>query len=115
MALIQYIFSRDLDVYTEKRGTDVTQSPGKKKEVAEILPRLVFLHASRGQIIKRRMPQPIIHKITNKRVLSPSDERAPYDVSNSSNSRLKPRLGQEKEQGFTTSTMQSATEEKILV
>lgn len=52
MALFQSIFSRDLDVYTQKRGIDVTETPGKKKEVAEILQWFVFLHASGGQIIK---------------------------------------------------------------
>lgn len=37
---------------THKRGTEVTETIGKEKAVAEILQLFLFLHASGGQIIK---------------------------------------------------------------
>ena len=45
-----------------KRGTEVTETTSKKKEVAEILQLFPFLHASGGQIIKHHvLPDYIPH------------------------------------------------------
>ncbi|XBH92352.1 hypothetical protein VPH35_083498 [Triticum aestivum] len=48
--------------FQTKRGTEVTETTSKKKEVAEILQLFPFLHASGGQIIKHHvLPDYIPH------------------------------------------------------